>query len=79
MLILLDHLRCAAFELPFQAGEHLGALTIGQLLELLEFLEAQGVLHPSSEKYYWMADQYPAQEISSAQRFSPSYRATSLG
>lgn len=64
LLILLDHLRCAAFELPFQTGEHFGDLTIEQLLELLEFLVAQGVLHLSGDKYFWMADQYPAQEIS---------------
>jgi DEAD/DEAH box helicase domain-containing protein len=64
LLILLDHLRCAAFELPFQEGEHFGDLNIEQLLELLEFLKAQGVLHHSGDKYFWMADQYPSQEIS---------------
>lgn len=64
LLILLDHLRCASFELPFNPGEHYGDLPIKQLLELLEFLTAQGVLHRSGDKYFWMVDQYPAQNIS---------------
>lgn len=64
LLILLGHVRCAAFELPFQAGESYGNLGADQLLEFLGYLESQGVLHYSGEKYYWVADQYPAQGIS---------------
>lgn len=64
LLILLDHLRCASFELPFQAGEQYGDLSIDQLHELLDFLTSQGVLHYSKNRYFWMADQYPAQNIS---------------
>lgn len=64
LLILLDHLRCASFELPFQPGEGFGDLDKLQMMEMLEFLAAQGVLHRSGEKYFWMADRYPAQDIS---------------
>ena len=64
LLILLDHIRSAAFELPFQAGQKFGNLDIEQLDELLNFLQGQGLLHQSGGKYFWMADQYPAQEIS---------------
>ncbi len=64
LLILLDHLRCAAFELPFQQGETFGRVGATQLAEFLDFLEAQGVLHHAGPKYFWMADQYPAQGIS---------------
>lgn len=64
LLILLDHLRCAAFELPFRPGETFGQLSIDQLKEYLQFLEEQGVLHRSGERYFWIADQYPAQNIS---------------
>lgn len=64
LLILLDHLRCAAFELPFQAGENFGCVEPGRVQEFLEFLETEGVLHQSGPKYFWMADQYPAQGVS---------------
>jgi len=63
-LILLDHLRCAAFELPFKAGERFGRLDPDELRGYLDFLTEQGALHPSGERYFWMADQYPAQAVS---------------
>jgi DEAD/DEAH box helicase domain-containing protein len=64
LLILLDHLRCAAFELPFQADEGFGSVSPDKLEEFLDFLQEQGVLHQSGSKYFWMADQYPAQQVS---------------
>lgn len=63
-LIVLDHVRCAAFELPFRPGEPFGGLEAESLKEYLEFLEAQGVLYCSGERYFWAADQYPAQGVS---------------
>jgi len=64
LLILLGHLRCAAFELPFQNGDGFGSLPPGQVQEFLEFLVHEGSLHRSGMKYFWMADGYPAQTIS---------------
>ena len=63
-LILLDHLRCAAFELPFKQGDSFGTVDPETLAEYLVFLQEQGLLHHSGERYFWMADQYPAQAIS---------------
>jgi DEAD/DEAH box helicase domain-containing protein len=64
LLILLNHLRCAAFELPFRVEEGFGNLNAGQLKELLDFLVTEKVLHQSGERYFWMADQFPTQSIS---------------
>lgn len=64
LLILLNHLRCAAFELPFRDGESFGRVDPNQVREFLEFLTNEGVLHPSGGKFFWMADSYPAQEVS---------------
>ena len=61
LLILLEHLRCAMFELPFEKGEHFGGQ---QVDEFLEFLVANHEAHKSDDKFFWMADQYPAAEIS---------------
>ncbi len=64
LLILLGHLRCAAFELPFSDGEVYGGINASEMQELLEFLQGEGVIHRSGEKYFWMADKYPAQNVS---------------
>ncbi|NPV76784.1 MAG: DEAD/DEAH box helicase [Anaerolineae bacterium] len=64
LLILLHHLRCAAFELPFKEKDYFGTLDQSTLHALLAFLVDEGVLYASGSKYYWMADKYPAQDVS---------------
>ncbi|HEX7588898.1 MAG TPA: DEAD/DEAH box helicase [Anaerolineae bacterium] len=64
LLILLQHLRCASFELPFQSGESFGRVDAARVAEFLQFLEQNGILHQSGEKYFWMSDQYPADAVS---------------
>ena len=64
LLILLNHIRCAAFELPFQADEGFGNLSSEKLKEYLDFLVTSQELHFSEDKYYWMADAYPAAAVS---------------
>jgi len=63
-LILLQHLRCAAFELPFGLEEGFGKLpaeVVGQYLDVLNQLHE---VHVSGGRYYWTADKYPSQEVS---------------
>ncbi|NIS81761.1 MAG: DEAD/DEAH box helicase [Anaerolineales bacterium] len=62
LAILLRHLRCATFELPFDAGEAFG--TFEEVAELLAFLAQEGDLHRSGETYHWVADAYPAEAVS---------------
>ncbi len=71
LLILLQHLRCAAFELPFQSGDHFGRTPVEIFEELLHLLEQAGMLHQSRGKYFWTSDQYPANNV--------SLRSTSAG
>ena len=61
LLILLDHIRCAAFELPFTQGETFGK---EPLLEFLSYLEEEGLIHRESYTWHWMADAYPANAVS---------------
>lgn len=61
LLILLDHIRCAAFELPFKQGESFGG---EDLIDMLAYLEENGVLHREGEQWHWMADSYPANAVS---------------
>ncbi len=64
LLILLQHIRCAAFELPFQLDEGFGAIPAERLAAFLELLSQNGQLHHQGDRYFWMADQYPAADIS---------------
>ena len=64
LLILLEHLRCAIFELPFQKGEGFGEISAQTIEEYLNFLVESNEAHFSNDKFFWMADQYPAANIS---------------
>jgi len=64
LLILLNHLRCAMFELPFQRGDGFGGLGAEPVREFLEVLIANNEAHFSQDKYFWMADSYPAAAVS---------------
>ncbi len=64
LLILLQHIRCAAFELPFKEGEPFGNLPAGVLSSILQLLAQSGEIHSSANRYFWMSDRYPAEGIS---------------
>ncbi|MGI8827525.1 MAG: DEAD/DEAH box helicase [Chloroflexota bacterium] len=61
VMILVSHIKCAAFELPFEDGERFGVDTTR---EILRFLQESDVLHEVDGVWHWMADSFPAQEIS---------------
>jgi DEAD/DEAH box helicase domain-containing protein len=61
LIILVDHIKCAAYELPFKKGETFGSLDIE---DILTFLAEEQVLHYQKEKWYWMNDSFPAHNIS---------------
>jgi len=60
LLILLDHVRCAAFELPFDDGDAFGH---AEIEEMLGYLEDERLLHHESGRWHWMADSYPANSV----------------
>lgn len=60
LVILAAHLKCAAFELPFGAGEEFGAWGA----QLLDLLCEEQILHRSGNRYYWMRESFPAEEVS---------------
>jgi DEAD/DEAH box helicase domain-containing protein len=64
LLILLSHLRCAMFELPFEKDEGFGALPAETLKEFLDYLVSSQEAHTSKQKYFWMSEDYPAAAIS---------------
>jgi DEAD/DEAH box helicase domain-containing protein len=59
--ILISHLQCAAFELPFGVEETFGGHNVG---EILEFLGERGFIHRAGNKWHWTSEAYPADSVS---------------
>ena len=70
--ILVDHIKCAAFELPFSTSEAFGRHDLQQILELLA---EQGLVHrsgpadglddaPPAGLWTWTNESYPADAVS---------------
>ncbi|MGN7856437.1 DEAD/DEAH box helicase [Bacillus sp. 22446] len=61
LIILVDHLKCASYELPFREDEQFGGMEVE---EILQYLHEEGVLHFSGNRYYWSDQSFPAHGIS---------------
>jgi DEAD/DEAH box helicase domain-containing protein len=59
--ILVNHLKCAAFELPLAADEKFGA---NDIVPICERLEDAGYLHRAGEHWHWTQQAYPADTVS---------------
>lgn len=76
--ILIQHLKCAAFEAPFALstpgknvanptpalGETYATLDTKTTREALEYLSGLGLVHASRNRYHWVGDPYPATNVS---------------
>ncbi len=62
--IVVQHLKCAAFELPFVSGESYAALPADDTRAALRFLADHGVVHESADRFHWATDAYPANHVS---------------
>lgn len=58
--ILVNHIECAAFELPLEDGEMFGRAEISNILK---FLEEDKLLHHSKGKWFWTSESYPADAV----------------
>ncbi len=59
--ILINHLKCAAFELPITPEEKIGDV---DLQDLCARLSEAGYLHKAGENYHWTHEAYPADTVS---------------
>jgi DEAD/DEAH box helicase domain-containing protein len=59
--ILLDHVKCAAFELPFGDEEQFG---VENLQEVLAVLGEEGFVHHADGQWNWTNESYPADAVS---------------
>jgi DEAD/DEAH box helicase domain-containing protein len=59
--ILLDHIKCAAFELPFRSDERFGQEDLEAVLGLLG---EEGFVHQADGQWNWTHESYPADAVS---------------
>lgn len=59
--ILVSHVKCAAFELPFADGETFG---VEATEKILAHLEGERILHHVEGKWHWTSEVYPAEQVS---------------
>jgi DEAD/DEAH box helicase domain-containing protein len=59
--ILINHLKCAAFELPISPNDKFGDV---DLADLCARLAEAGYLHLAGDNYHWTQEAYPADTIS---------------
>jgi DEAD/DEAH box helicase domain-containing protein len=59
--ILINHLKCAAFELPIAPTDKFGSV---EVQDLCARLAEAGYLHRAGENYHWTHEAYPADAVS---------------
>lgn len=76
--ILIQHLKCAAFEAPFEIsapgnrpgspskaqGEAYGPLDVASTRDALDYLQGHGLLHAAGGRYHWAGEAFPASNVS---------------
>jgi len=76
--IVIQHLKCAVFEAPFQVsapgarvatpeparGESFLGLDGATTREALDYLAGHGLVHAAGDRYYWAGEAFPASNVS---------------
>jgi len=61
LVILYSHMKCAAFELPFEDDEKFGVETTG---EILAHMEEMRFVRRVGNRWHWSSDVFPAEQVS---------------
>ncbi|HEU5076045.1 MAG TPA: DEAD/DEAH box helicase, partial [Polyangiaceae bacterium] len=76
--VLIQHLKCACFEVPFELstagprvaapqaarGEGYAGLGVDETRDALEYLGQHGLVHASGGRYHWTGEAFPATHVS---------------
>ncbi|MBO8130118.1 MAG: DEAD/DEAH box helicase [Candidatus Marinimicrobia bacterium] len=63
VMILVDHIKCASFELPFSGSETFGNISIENTKAILGMLNKSGEVVKQGDRWYWESEDYPASHI----------------
>lgn len=61
LMVLIAHVKCALYEMPFKEGDSFGG---ENLEEMLDFLVEAGVAHKLGDQWHWREESYPADGVS---------------
>ncbi len=61
LMLLVDHMRCAAFEAPFERGEPFGHSPYAA--DVLSLLAEQGDVQEQNGRRFWIGAAYPARDV----------------
>ena len=61
--VLADHIKCAAFELPFTDADT-GGFPAESTLEILRFLEEDGIVRHAAGRWHWSDRSFPSEGVS---------------
>ncbi|MDP4092961.1 MAG: DEAD/DEAH box helicase [Bacillota bacterium] len=61
LTILYNHMKCAAFELPFEDGEKFGVETTQ---EILSYMEDAKLIRHVGNRWHWSSESFPSDEMS---------------
>jgi len=61
LLLMVSHLKCAAFELPVKTNEIFG---VAPLTQIMDHLQQERLVHRSNDSYHYASEIYPATEVS---------------
>jgi DEAD/DEAH box helicase domain-containing protein len=64
LFVLMSHLQCAAFELPFREDEGYGTHNVAETAQMLDYLEESFVVRHTGGMYHWSSENFPAEKIS---------------
>lgn len=63
LLVVADHLKCAAFELPFQVDEAFGGFDAERTAQVLGWLAARRLVLQGHRRWQWTGEPWPAQGV----------------
>ncbi|MBL8602075.1 MAG: DEAD/DEAH box helicase [Myxococcales bacterium] len=62
--VMVQHLQCAVYELPFSKEESFGSLDLAATRDTLQFLAEQGVVTEGATRWRWAGAEHPAGGVS---------------
>ncbi len=64
LLILLQHLQCSLFEIPFSIHEAYGRLSVEETRDLMDYFVSEGIARRSGDHYFWLDSGRPQTTVS---------------